>query len=27
MPTLLVYMFLGAAVAIPYSLWIKRQMK
>ena len=27
MPTLLVYMFLGAAVAIPYSLWIKRQIK
>jgi BASS family bile acid:Na+ symporter len=27
MPTLLVYMFLGAAAAIPYSLWIKRQIK
>ena len=24
--TLLVYMLLGAAVAIPYSVWIKRQM-
>ena len=26
-PTLLVYMFLGVSVALPYSLWIKRQMK
>lgn len=25
-PTLLAYMLLGSAVAIPYSLWIKRQM-
>jgi BASS family bile acid:Na+ symporter len=26
-PTLLVYMLLGTAVAIPYSVWIKRQVK
>ncbi len=26
-PTLLAYMLLGSAAAIPYSLWIKRQIK
>ena len=26
-PTLLAYMILGTAVAIPYSVWIKRQVK
>ena len=26
-PTLLAYMILGTAVAIPYSIWIKRQVK
>jgi BASS family bile acid:Na+ symporter len=26
-PTLLAYMLLGAGVAIPYSLWVKRQMR
>ena len=25
--TLLAYMLLGTAVAIPYSIWIKRQVK
>lgn len=26
-PTLLAYMLLDAGVAIPYSLWVKRQMR
>jgi BASS family bile acid:Na+ symporter len=26
-PTLLVYMLLGAGIATPYSLWVKRQMR
>jgi BASS family bile acid:Na+ symporter len=26
-PTILAYMLLGAGVAIPYSLWIKRQIR